>query len=186
MSLSNLSSPVTRFAPLNPGHPTCKPIISSVDGPQRLLRFPLGEDRALLPLTHVTEVFSVSLGEVLPIPEMPGCVLGIVHWRGEMLWLIDLNDLVGYPSSLPLEQVGMPLMVIVLQNHHQAIGLGVSQVDDIESHELEQLQPVTPGVFPPSLSPFVQGTLPGTTGAVLDAIAITQCPLWQSNRGGSI
>jgi positive phototaxis protein PixI len=45
---------------------------------QRLLRFPLGlEDSALLPLEQIAEIIRVNVAEILPVPEMPSCVLGI-------------------------------------------------------------------------------------------------------------
>jgi positive phototaxis protein PixI len=65
----------------------------------------------------------------------------------------------------------------------QALGLVVRRVNDIELHELERLQPAAPGLFPPKLLPFVLGALPGDKGTVLDVTAISQCPLWQIQRG---
>lgn len=145
---------------------------------ERLLRFPLGgKDSVLLPLEQITEILKVNAVEILPIPEMPGCVLGICNWRGEMLWLVDLNQLVGY---LPLSMVATAsLVVIVVQVKGQTVGLVVQQVNDIELHDLQQLQRAAPGLFPPKLLPYVQGALPGGKGTVLNVTAIAQCPLWQ-------
>lgn len=151
---------------------------------QRLLRFPLGqEDSALLPLEQIAEVLRINATEILPIPEMLNGVLGICNWRGEMIWLVDLNHLVGYSSPLVPDQEFISFMVIVVQMDDQAIGLAVQQVDDIELHDLHQLQPAIPGIFSPSLLPFVRGVLPEVKGAVLDAAAIIQCPLWQQKGG---
>ena len=155
------------------------------DTRQRLLRFPLGaQDSALLPLEQITEILRIDLSDILPVPEMPGCVLGICNWRGDMLWLIDLNDLV---SSTPLFELApgvVALMVVVVQINGQSVGLGLQRVHDVELHNLEQLQPVAPGLFSPQLQPFVLGTLPGVNGAVLNLTTIAQCPLWQQNIGG--
>lgn len=147
---------------------------------QRLLRFPLDrQDSALLPLEQITEVLRVNVAEILPVPEMPICVLGICNWRGEMLWIVDLNLFLGCPSLRQQEQVLVTPAVMVVQVNDQAVGLMVSQVNDIELHELEQLQLAAPGLFPPKLLPFVLGALPGGKGTVLDIKAIAQCPLWQ-------
>ncbi|NEO15994.1 MULTISPECIES: chemotaxis protein CheW [Moorena] len=151
----------------------------------RLLRFPLGkDDSVLLPLEQITEIIRVNLPEVLLVPEMPSCILGIGNWRSEMLWLVDLNQLVGYPPLSKLGQVSVSPVAIVVQVNDQSLGLVVSHVNDIELHELEQLQPPTPGLFPPKLLPFLLGYLPGDGGAVLDVMAITQCPLWQTHQRG--
>ena len=150
------------------------------DARQRLLRFPLGlEDSALLPLEQITEILMVNVAEILPVPEMPGCVLGICNWRGEMLWLVDLHYLVG-ASPLSLQrQILRPSVAMVVQVDSQAVGLVVPQVNDIELHDLQQLQPAAMGLFPPKLLPFVLGALPGGNGTVLDVTAIAQSPLWQ-------
>ncbi len=149
---------------------------------QRLLRFPLGaEDSALLPLEQITEIFRVDVGEILLVPEMPSCVMGICNWRGEMLWLIDLNHLVGYPR-LSLRALTPP-MAMVVQVDCATVGLVVQQVKDIELHDLQKLQPAITGLFPPRLLPFVLGALPGGSDTVLNVTAITQSPLWQIHGG---
>lgn len=147
---------------------------------QRLLRFPLGlEDSALLPLEQITEIFRVNVAEILPVPEMPNQILGICNWRGEMLWLIDLNHLVGCPPLFRQDPVLVPPLVMVVQVKGQSLGLVVPQVNDIELHDLQQLQPPSVGLFPPKLLPFVLGALRGGNGTVLDVTAISQYPLWQ-------
>ena len=152
---------------------------------QRLLRFPLANDSALLPLEQIEEIIGVNLTQILPGPEMPSCVLGIANWRGEMLWFVDLNHLIGFPSLLEHKQVLKPPVAIVIEVNDQNLGLVVQQVNDIELHDLQQLRTTAPGLFPAKLMPFVLGTLPGVNGFVLDFVAITQCPLWKIHQGGA-
>ncbi|NEP57876.1 MAG: chemotaxis protein CheW [Symploca sp. SIO2G7] len=152
---------------------------------QRLLRFPLGiEESALLPLEEIAEILRVNTAEILPVPEMPSCVLGICNWRGKMLWLVDLNHLIGGKPLLLPETVVASAVAMVVQVHEKFLGLVVQQVNDIELHELQRLQPAVPGLFPSRLLPFVLGALPGGNGMVLDVKAITQCPLWHIHGGG--
>ncbi len=156
----------------------------SPESGERLLRFPLGrEDSALLPLEQIAEIIRVNVAEILPVPEMPSCVLGICNWRGTMLWLIDLNHLVGYPPLFQQQQVLLTPMAMVIQSKDQAVGLVVQQVNDIELHELQKLQPTAPGILPSKLLPFALGVLPQGNGPVLDVTTIIQCPLWQIHRG---
>lgn len=147
---------------------------------QRLLCFPLGvRDSALLALEHIAQVFRVEVAEILPIPDMSDCILGIGNWQGEMLWLVDLPALVGYPSLVRQKQIPESLIVIVIQVNHKTLGLAVQQVNDVELHDLQQLQPATIGLFLPRFLPFVLGTLPGSSHAVLDVNAIASDSLWQ-------
>lgn len=163
---------VTNFDPLQ-----LNPLLPETNL-SKLLRFPLGlQDSALLPLEQIAEIIKVNLTSILPVPEMPSCILGICSWRGEMLWLLDLNHLVGYP----LLTRGVTPVAIIVKVNEQAIGLVVPQVDDIELHDLQQLQKAAPGLFPPKLLPFVLGALPNGC-SVLDITAITQYYLWQIHR----
>lgn len=146
----------------------------------RLIRVPLdAQDSVLVSIADLTEIFRVEAAEVLPIPEMTRCVTGICSWRGEMLWLVDFNQFVGYPSLFEQAQSYSPLTVLVIQNDLQAIGIVVSQVNDLELHDLQHLQPPAIGLFSPELLPLVRGTLPGSSDPVLDLQALIQSPLWQ-------
>lgn len=149
----------------------------------RLLRFPLSQqDSALLPLEQIAEILKLNVTEILPVPEMPNCVLGICNWRGEMLWLVDLNHLLGCP---PVSwAAGTSPLAIVVQTNKQSVGLVVCAVNDIELYDLQQLSIAAIGLFPPRLLPFILGALPGDNGIVLDVAAIMRSPLWKIHQKG--
>ncbi len=66
---------------------------------QKFLTFHLGDkDTAVISLSNITEVLQVSPLEICGVPQMPSCVAGIYNWRGEMLWLIDIESMFGYES----------------------------------------------------------------------------------------
>lgn len=157
-----------------------------IDTRERVLRLSLSsQDDALLPLKQITEILTVEMADLLPVPEVPDCVLGVCNWRGEMLWLVDFHDLVGYSS--PFQQVPTPDSItgIVVQVNHEFVGIGVQHVKDIELHDLQSLQSVIPGLFPAKLLPLVLGLLPGCCDPVLDLQAIAHCSLWKNPAGGS-
>lgn len=148
----------------------------------KFLRFALGATNSgLLLLEQISEVLHLDLAEILPVPDMPSCVLGIYNWRGKMLWLVDLDHLVDYPPLFHQGRLEL-LTVIVIEINSQSMGLVVRYVNDIELHDPAQLQSAAPGLFPPKLLPFIQGYLPGTNGTVLDPEAIARSPLWQIHR----
>ena len=159
---------------------TSAPILE--DSRQKFLRFSLGpQDSGLLPLEQISEVLSIAVADILPVPEMPSCVLGIYNWRGKMLWLIDLANFADH-SLLSDQGRGLEsLRAMVIQIEGQYMGLVVQCINDIEWHEAE-LQPPLRGLFPPRLLPFVKGYLPGANGIVLDTEAIARFPMWQLHR----
>lgn len=155
--------------------------------PEKFLRFQLGsEGKALLPLNIISQVMRVLGADILPVPQMPSCVLGIYNWRGEMLWLVDIGQLMGFPAlcepSVGKGGVGGDLMAIAIQINDQYLGLVVTQISDIELHEIQQIQVPSIGLFSPEIMPYLQGYLVAANNEVLmvlNAEALAQAPLWK-------
>ncbi len=144
------------------------------DTRQRFLRLRLsGENETLLPLEVIAEVLQLELAEILPVPEMPDCLLGVCNWRGEILWLADLNVLVGSPP-LWHQTPGLERpMVIVAESGDRKVGLVVERVDDVELAAPETLH--MPTEFESTaIAPFVMGYLPNHKGTVLDVDVIVE------------
>lgn len=80
--------------------------LSSLKQVRKFLQFQLSPtDYALLEAELVTEIITISPPDILPVPQMIYSILGIYSWRSEMLWLVDLANLVGYPPSLEKAEV---------------------------------------------------------------------------------
>jgi positive phototaxis protein PixI len=149
---------------------------------QKFLSFNLGaKDTALFSLEHVAEVLQVSLGEMTVVPQMPTCVLGVHNWRGEMLWLIDLEAMLGYPPLLQSVNFVSKIMTVVLENEGKYLGILVRQLTDIEWVDIQQIKPASTELFYPEMLPFLQGYLLSESQQmvlVLNALTIIQSPLW--------
>ena len=131
---------------------------------QKFLQFQLPEqDLALLPAETVNEIITVSSQEVLPIPHMPYPIRGIYAWRNEMLWIIDLANLLGYPPDEleePLrgwEHNVQTLMVMVVQNEGQTLGLAIPKVIDLIEQDYHHLTLPSADLFPEETLPFLAG-----------------------------
>jgi positive phototaxis protein PixI len=124
----------------------------------------------------------IAVAEILPVPHMSDCVLGVYNWRGNLLWMVDLNHLVGFPSLVhDFQTQSVPnAMVIAIEVEQQPLGLVVPRIDDIEWHEAPNMQPPSAGLFPSQLLPFVQGYLSEASSMVLSVEAIAQSPLLQA------
>lgn len=172
------SAKLSRLTPVA----TIQAINASLEEGEKFLRFQLGaEGIALLPLNIIKQVMQVSVAEILPVPQMPGCVLGIYNWRGEMLWLVDIGQLLGFSPLSGSENV----MAIAIQIQDKTLGLVVRQINDIERHQLDQINVPSIGLFAPELMPYLQGYLIGANQEVLMVLngeAIANAPLWQINK----
>lgn len=153
-----------------------------VDNRQRFLRFMLSQKTdTLLPLREILEVMQLSLEDIFPVPDMPGCILGVCSWQGETLWLVDLNHLVGYTPLHQQSQLVAPPIVIVVQSAGHSLGLVVEKVSDVDLFDESKVH-MEKGLCPISLEPFVSGYFPQQGGTVLDIPSIINSPLWQSHR----
>ena len=148
----------------------------------KFLSFNLGaKDTAVIELQCITEVFQVSLSEICSVPQMPSCVLGIYNWRGEMLWLIELEKLLAHTPLSQEVNVFSKMMVVVLQSHGKYLGLLVRQPMDIELLDTQQIKCPEPQLFSSEISSFLQGYFINAFEQMiiaLDATAIIQSPMW--------
>ncbi len=144
---------------------------------QKYLCFQLGlENPALLPVESIQEILHMAIAHVLPVPDMPDAVLGIYNWRGEMLWVIDLNHLLNL-GGLDLAALST-VTVIVLEVAGRTLGLMVQTVEEITSYLPSLLQPPT-GLFSPDLEPYITGYLRETSSIVFNPEAIFNAPSLQ-------
>jgi positive phototaxis protein PixI len=112
---------------------------------------------------------------------MPNCVLGIYSWRGEMLWLVDLEEMLGYPPLLQGANLLTKMMVIVLEYEGKYLGLMVRQLTDIEWLDTERMKQPTADIFEQTMLQFLQGYMTNRAEQMvffLDALAIIQSPMW--------
>ncbi|WP_088892314.1 chemotaxis protein CheW [Leptolyngbya ohadii] len=90
----------------------------------------------LLPAPSVVEILTVSVGQIVPIFQLPPWVMGVYNWRGEVLWMVDLNHLLGLTPWYEQEDYGSQHTVIVLRENSEAkekaiVGLAINQVQEV-------------------------------------------------------
>jgi chemotaxis signal transduction protein len=146
------------------------PEVSVKSPAQRYLRLRLGNHLgALLPVDSIREVVQILPHKVLIMPHTPAWAMGLYDWRGELIWLVNLDHLLGFPGSR-LESG----MAIALQNAKLTLGLWVSHVEEIEAHYPQQMQPPRPGLVAANLAPYVQGYFSAINSLVLQPSALFQ------------
>jgi positive phototaxis protein PixI len=171
----------------------------------QFLRFHLSStETALLPIDSIKEILQIPTTAVLPVPNMPASVLGVYNRRGNILWLVDLGVQLGvshvavvHASVLqpkpkqPRQVIAAPrhritavptLNTILIQVEQEVLGLVVSQVLDLETHPLSDLQPPVADLFPPQLSPFIQAYLTRSNSPVLSPVSLINDPSLQLHR----
>ncbi|NEO85679.1 MAG: hypothetical protein F6J87_15725 [Spirulina sp. SIO3F2] len=154
--------------------------LTPLEPEQRYLSFTLGiANPGLLAVEAIQEILYITLVQLLPVPDMSDCVVGIHNWRGEMLWIVDLNHLLGL-GGLALETLDT-VAVIVIGQGDRTIGLMVRTVGEILPYNPGQLQPPN-GLFAPELEPFIAGYLRESSSIVLNTATIFNAPELRHSR----
>ena len=167
---------------------------------QQFLRFHLIPDTTVLLAVHqMTEVLTIPVGEIVPIPQLPPWVMGVYNWRGEILWMVDLGHLVGLT---PLYQQAINrsnYTAVVVHAEQQSgsrgagsqntsgkkLGLVVNRLEDMEWCNPDLIQSPPQSSVSSELVKFLRGYWLKTNGdimVVLDANSIiARMPQPESN-----
>ncbi|MBW4693216.1 MAG: chemotaxis protein CheW [Lyngbya sp. HA4199-MV5] len=157
-------------------------LVSRNRAEEQFLRLHLVPDtKVLLPIQAVGEVLTIPVGQIVPIPDMPACVMGVYNWRGEVLWMIDLGHLCGLTPYYQ-QKMRITHTAVVLREHDKAatqespsLGLVVDQVEDVEWCDPAVIQPLPPATLTSALALLLRGYWWKTDAAVfavLEAEAI--------------
>lgn len=124
----------------------------------------------------VEEATVIPTGQVTAIPNMPGCMLGLVNRRNRVIWIANLVRLLGMAvPERPQQQYS-----VVIVKSGSSLGLMVDDIDGIIHLPPEALQPPPPQINP-LLVPYLKGcAVQGDQIVlVLDAEAILQSSVFQ-------
>jgi positive phototaxis protein PixI len=130
----------------------------------------------LIAVEEVASVQTIAMFDVLPVPQMSPCVLGLSNWRGEALWLVDLAQQLGLSAITPPPQRLHTLTAIVVQLGTKSLGLIVPEIYEIEEQNLATLLPPSPDLFSSQISSFLKGYFRHDRSVVLDAAAVIRDP----------
>jgi len=125
--------------------------------------------RLALPVENVAEVMTVTWSDICPIPGVASSLLGVVNQRGQLLWVVELADLLSdvlclAPSPLRYRSREQLTLAVLAGNPASATTSGapprlacvVSALKGIVSLNPAELKPI-PASFSPAFSSFLSG-----------------------------
>jgi purine-binding chemotaxis protein CheW len=109
-----------------------------------LLTFNSGHERYAIHLRDVVEI--QKLEQYSPVPGTPAFIVGVIHWRGSVLTLLDLGRLLGLPEA----GIADYHVSIVVEVARTRIALVAREVEEIASVRLDQIRslPELPNAIP--------------------------------------
>ncbi len=142
------------------------------------LRFvlPSGDEFAL-PAFGIREVMQQEADRITSVPNASPLLLGTINLRGEIIWVADLGQFLGYPNMLNTDRAEIP--VIAVEEQETILGLAVEQLGAIEWINLETVQLARNA--PDHVAPYIQGEWIDENSSyvrLLDQIAILRSARW--------
>ena len=109
----------------------------------------------LLESEFTQEVLTIKASHIIPVPNKPSCILGILSRRRRVYWAIDLAMLLGLQ---PLDQNIRLYEVILISAQELSLALVVPKiwgVVDIHSNHLEQNINSVPAILRPYFKGYI-------------------------------
>jgi len=137
--------------------------------PLALVTFRLGSDLYALPAEQVRGV--IARQPIVPIPSTPDHLLGVTHFRGEILPVFDLKVLLGLTQE-PAD----PEYFIIARPGADSAALGCDSCPDIVHVTSDELKPPGSTLASP-VARYLRGhvLVPEGTIGVLDVDKVLQC-----------
>ena len=158
------------------------PDIQKLQSPQGelYLRFyvPSGDEFAF-PATGIKEVIASSPERITSIPNASPLLLGTINLRGQVIWVADLGQFLGYTAVLQTERP--EITIIALEDQETLLGLAIDRIVGMDWRDIEQLRKSTN--VAEHIAPFVQGEWVLNQESnqflrMLDSVAIIRSTRW--------
>ena len=93
----------------------------------------------LLSVHQLVEILTVPIGQIVPLFQMPPWIMGVYNWRGEVLWMVDLNHCLGLSPWYKETEYQSKHTVVVVRSladkstdeKDRRLGLVVHQIKDM-------------------------------------------------------
>ncbi|WP_241537598.1 chemotaxis protein CheW [Cyanobacterium aponinum] len=142
------------------------------------LRFALPSgDEFALSAVGIREVMQQESERITSVPNASPLLLGTINLRGEIIWVADLGQFLGYPNILNTDRAEIP--VIAVEEQETILGLAVDKLGAMEWIDVDTLQ--LPQNLPDHIAPYIQGEWIDDKNKrirLLDQIAILRSARW--------
>lgn len=131
--------------------------IAPIEESQRFLGFTVGNSlNALIPLENLQATITISLSEILPVPQMNESLLGIINYGGKAAWVIDLAHLMSGSSDLETPNLSTK-MGLLFRVQNETVALAIDRVGTIETYDSQKCLSINEAMFADRMRSFLSG-----------------------------
>ncbi|MGB8699282.1 MAG: chemotaxis protein CheW [Thermosynechococcaceae cyanobacterium] len=151
----------------------------SPEGDLHLRFFVEAGDEFAIPALGIREVLSLAPDQITPIPNVSPLLMGVLNFRGQVIWVSDIGQFLGGSRLLNTERA--EISIIVIESQDILVGLAVERVKGMEWLRLDTLSPSTSHVSD-GMSPFIKGEWQSVSSdqplRLLDPLSILRSARW--------
>ena len=131
--------------------------IASPTSAQSYLHFLIEQSiKAVVPMDNVVEVASIPVERITAVPNMPIYVLGLLHQRSRVIWLIDLPEFLGLaPINLDTQEYN----IAIVETKQKTVGLVVLQIQEVARYSINSLESIENKGKIAQLEPYLKGNI---------------------------
>jgi twitching motility protein PilI len=117
------------------------------------LKFQLNQQTgAVLSVNHIQEAIVIPVELVTPMPNMSSCILGLMNWRSQIIWAVDLPKMFNLESPDNRQQYN----IIVIRLDSLILGLVIQEIKGTIKFIAEDIRSPL-GQVNYSLMPYLSG-----------------------------
>lgn len=135
----------------------------------------------ILPMSYAQSVLASPARRITPVPNMPDCIVGLVHQRSRVFWLVDLSQMFQLQS---IERNLQEYYIAVIKVDNISLALLVSEIKGTVRLLENTINPLTNKTnIPSGLIPYLKGysNLEKENYWILDTEKIVKSPVLMSN-----
>lgn len=141
----------------------------------QFLQIYLSPDRPLLlPVDTLVEIMKIPVGQIAPMFQMPAWVMGVYNWRGDVLWMADLDHFLRQRPWYSQDEAGIKHTAVVVRSRSPyassaakplTLGWVLHRVEGMVSLPPAEIQSAALlETVEPDLLPFLSGIWQDETG----------------------
>ncbi|WP_019502435.1 chemotaxis protein CheW [Pseudanabaena sp. PCC 6802] len=115
------------------------------------------KQRVMISTKQLVEIVNISIGQVVPIPDVSPYVMGVSNWRGEVLWMVDLGCMLGFEPLHAASYTQATYKSILVRSQGQIMGLVVSGVEQMLWCAPDRIQTSVANYVTSDLASYLRG-----------------------------
>lgn len=153
--------------------------LETPEGELFLRFFVTPQDEFALPATGIRRIIEQPPDRITPIPNVSHLLLGTLNDQGRVIWIADLGQFLGYPSTLNTDRPEIP--IIAVEDQGTVLGFAVNDIVGTQWLNLDQARAASDSLD--VMAPFLRGEWAieketKTTLRLLDHVAVIRSARW--------